>query len=274
MLYTEKTLDQVIPEGNIIVFAPHYDDFLFGIGGLALGWRKMGIQKNVTIRQLFTRSNYLAHSGAANFDPSTPRVQKATGIRLIEDLNCIDEILGRFQYTYELGGENECFTRDKKMSESGMEFPHGMYEDFDDTDRAILQRMIARVEAVAGREDTALVFPLAIREHIDHFIVREAGLAVARRGGNKAAFYFQEDKPYTGNADATEWQRITDWVASNPLEARVYPADAARVVELAFTHYVSQVDETYRQGVMDRGAALQAQYGADSTLDQLYRYNA
>jgi hypothetical protein len=73
-------------------------------------------------------------------------------------------------------GEPECFLRAKAMAEGEMEFPHGMYADFSEQDTAIFERLKGRVRGWAAQEDTALVFPLAIKEHIDHFITREAGL--------------------------------------------------------------------------------------------------
>ena len=105
---------------------------------------------------------------------------------MLEDQECIDEILGRFNYRYEIAGENECFTRGKTFADSEMEFPHGMYEDFDETDEQIFKRMKQRISLWTDCRDTALIFPIAFKEHIDHFLVREAAVEVAKEIGAKA----------------------------------------------------------------------------------------
>jgi len=46
------------------------------------------------------------------------------------------------------------------------------------------------------------------------------------------------------------------------------------VVELAFKHYTSQVEEVYRKGVMERAEQLRMLYGADEPCDRLYVYNS
>ena len=230
--------------------------------------------KRFHILQIFTRSNYQAGSGAANFDTSLERVKFATGRRLLEDLDCLDELLGEHHYRYELLGERECFLRDKVMADSEMEFPHGMYADFNEQDRQIFARLQARVQGWASQPDTALVFPLAIKEHIDHFLTREAGITVARQLGRqaKARFYFQEDKPYAGIQTAEEAARIERFIEDNGLLPRLYPSHPEAIVELAFKHYTSQVEEVYRKGVMQRAAGLQTLYGLEQPADRLFAF--
>ncbi|SEN87797.1 hypothetical protein [Paenibacillus sp. OV219] len=269
-------IEAVIPERNIIVISPHYDDFLFFLGGYVLELAEQGLlhTKSFRIVNVFSRSNYLAHTGSGNFDSSLDRQKLATGKRLLEDLGCIDELLGSYNYGYELLGENECFTRGKQLADSEMEFPHGMYADFTEQDHEIFARMITRTKEWATLSDTALVFPVAFKEHIDHFIVREAAVAVAKELGGEArsTIYFQEDKPYGGIATEEEMARIEAWVGSHPLERRIYRHHPEAVVQLAFKHYVSQVDDVYRVGVMNRANALRSQYGTEFPCDQLYRY--
>jgi hypothetical protein len=269
-------IQDVIPEANIVVFAPHYDDFLLGIGGYVLELKAQDLlpSKKFHVLLIFSRSNYQARSGAANFDTSLERVKFATGKRLLEDLECLDELLGERPYRYELLGERECFLRAKAMADSEMEFPHGMYEDFSEQDTEIFERLRGWVRRWAAQEDTALVFPLAIKEHIDHFITREAGIIVAEELGSqaKASFYFQEDKPYAGIQTAEEAERIEEFVQTHRLQPRVFPNHPERVVELAFKHYPSQVEEVYRKGVMDRAEQLKAMYGLDVPCDRMFEY--
>ena len=97
-------IKDIIPEKNIVVFSPHFDDVLFMLGGYINELKKEKIlgTKNFHIIIIFSRSNYLAGTGKRNFDNSLDRIKLATGKRLLEDQDCNDELLGRFSYTYEL----------------------------------------------------------------------------------------------------------------------------------------------------------------------------
>ena len=271
-------ISEVIPQSNIIVFSPHFDDFLFMLGGYAIELKRSGLlnTKNIHINIIFSKSNYLAGTGAGNFDKSLERIKLATGKRLLEDQECIDELVGNFNYRYELAGEDECFTRGKKFADSEMEFPHGMYDDFDETDKQIFSRMKERILLWTECKDTALVFPIAFKEHIDHFLVREAAVEVAKETGTKsnAVFYFQEDKPYGGIATSIEKTRIDDFINTHNLEYRTYKYDSESVIELAFKHYVSQVEEVYKTGIRNRSKFLQEALNADGPCDRIYVYNS
>lgn len=267
-------IQDVIVETNIVIFSPHFDDVLFMLGGYINEMKEADLlhTKNFHVAIIFSRSNYLAGTGDGNFDTTLDRVKLATGKRLLEDQDCNDELLGRFNYTYELFGEDECFTRGKNFADSEMEFPHGMYEDFDEQDEEIFERMRSRIAQWSAMEDVALIFPTAFKEHIDHFIVREAAMAVADEMGEarKAAFYFQEDKPYGGIADDEELERINSFIEENTLEARTYTCDPQKVIDLAFKHYVSQVEEVYKTGIRERSRVLKQQVKSEKPCDRIY----
>lgn len=267
-------IEKVINEKNIVIFSPHFDDVLFMLGGYINEMKdaKLLHTKTFHIVIIFSRSNYLAGTGDGNFDNSLDRVKMATGKRLLEDQDCNDELLGRFNYTYELSGENECFTRGKNFADSEMEFPHGMFDDFDEQDEEIFVRMKRRIAQWSMVEDVAMIFPTAFKEHIDHFIVREAAVAVANETGRhrKAAFYFQEDKPYGGISDQAELARIDSFVKENTLETRTYTCDPQKVIDLAFKHYVSQVEEVYKTGICERSRVLKEQMKSEKPCDRIY----
>ena len=271
-------IENVIKEKNIVVFAPHFDDSIFMTGNYFLEMQENELlqSKNIEIALLFARSNYLAGTGQSNFDTSLDRQKLATGKRILEDMSCLDELLGAFAYQYRVFGEKECFVRGKSPADSEMEFPHGMYDDFNEDDWAIMDRMECRINRYTQMEDTALVFPIAFKEHIDHFITREAGLKVAKALGEKAKakFYFQEDKPYGGIADENEQSRIKKFVKDNPLEKIVYRAHPENLLILAFKHYISQVEEVYKTGIRNRSQMLQVEYALDCPCDQMYLYHA
>jgi len=267
-------IEEVIPEKQIVIFAPHYDDVLLGLGGYVLELKAVDrlFSKQFHVLQLFSRSNYQTGSGKGNYDTSLERIKFATGRRLIEDLDCLDELFGEHAYRYELLGERECMLRAKFLADCEMEFPHGLYEDFSDEDRQIFNRLQNLVRTWAAYEDTALVFPLAIKEHIDHFITREAGITIAKEleTSSKARFYFQEDKPYAGIQTPEEVERIRTFIESNTLASRFYKTSPDKVVKLAFKHYISQVDEVYQKGVLQRPEQLKELYGLTDSCDCIY----
>jgi len=269
-------ISQVIPEKNIVVFAPHFDDVLFMLGGyiLELREKKLLDTKKFHILLLFPRSNYLARTGDGNRDTSLERQKLATGIRLLEDMDCLDELLGEFNYRYELAGEKECFTRAKAFADSEMEYPCGRYEDFAEDDWAILDRLKTRVGHWAKKQDTALVFPLGIKEHIDHFITREAGIITAREMGVTAlaTFYFQEDKPYGGLASQEELNRVDTFIKDNKLASEIYRHHPEEVIRLAFKHYTSQVEEVYKKGIRERSNFLSKTVGKNYPCDRMLKF--
>lgn len=270
-------ISEVIPETNIVFFSPHYDDFLFMLGGYVNELKRNNLlsTKNFHINIIFSRSNYLAGTGKNNFDTSLDRIKLATGKRLLEDQECINALLGEFNYRYQLFGEGECFTRGKSMADSEMEFPHGMYDDFDEKDKSIFERMKVRIRVLAKLTDTALIFPTAFKEHIDHFIVREAAIEVAKEMGTSAnaTFYFQEDKPYGGIATDIEKERIDHFIKEHKLQSRSYHYDPESMIDLAFTYYISQVEEVYKTGIRNRSKLLQELLHADYPCDRIYYYN-
>ena len=101
--------EELIPESNIVIFSPHYDDVLLGLGGYILGLNASGLRSSKTFRVqlIFSRSNYQVGSGAANYDRNLERIKFATGNRLMEDIACLDQLLGEHNYSYELLREKE-----------------------------------------------------------------------------------------------------------------------------------------------------------------------
>lgn len=269
--------EEVIPEKNIVLFAPHFDDFLLTSGGYFNELKKNGLlkSKKFHIIVLFSVNNYMAGSGQDNYDTSPERLKLATGSALIEDTGCANEILGEYGYRYELAMEKDCLLRGKLLTEGEMEFPHGMYEDFNEEDWGVFKRLQVRIKEWAKEEDTALIFPLAIREHLDHFITREAAISVAKELGQnaKAKFYFQEDKPYAGMAGEQELKRIDEFISSNSLEDRFFHYDPEQVIELAFKHYKSQVEEIYGEAIRKRSLDLTEKYVNVLPYDRAFLYN-
>lgn len=277
MFYTK--IKDVIPEKNIICISPHYDDFLFFLGGYILELQKKGLfeQKTFTNVSTFSRSNYQERDSQGNKDQSLKRIQYASGIRFIEDLECLDVLLGAHNYFYRVMGEEESQVRGKILNEGEgeMEMAFGSYENMDEHDEAILERMQKVLAEYMKEEDTAIILPLSMKGHIDHFIVREAGICAAREAGLdcKATVYFAEDKPYAGMMDEYESKINDDFIKENDLADKAFAHHPKTILKLAFKHYPSQVDEVYRTGIYKRSHDLKKFYNVSCECDRIYQYN-
>jgi hypothetical protein len=262
-----------IPEHRIVVFSPHFDDVACMLAGWLLAMQAAGSLegREFLFIVLFSLSNYTARAGEANYDSGTERVRQATGTRLLEDIACLDELVGPHRYRYELGLEKECLLRGGRLSDPEFEFPHGTYEDFDAEDWAILARIESRAGELLAEGDTALVVPAAYREHKDHFIAREAArlaYAKAKEAGRlSASLYFLEDKPYAGLADAAESARVMAFAEEDQLNGFAYRVDSLAVAGLVQRFYPSQFEEIYRTGIVGRGRDLARKLGLEGELD-------
>lgn len=261
----------VVKEKNIVVFSPHYDDFPLMMAGFILELKKEGLlqTKKFTNVNVFSRSNYQLRDIEGNQDTSLSRIKYAVGNRILEDMSCMDELFGLGNYSYRLLCEFDCQIRGKKVADSEMEFHHGTYEDLDDNDHAIIDRVRAAALEYMDLEDTALFFPAGFKEHIDHFIVREAGIKAMKSSG-RTKVYFAEEKPLSGISSKEEEQRIYDMMQQMKYEQIAFKCDPQAVTDLVFKHYVSQVEEVYRKGIFQRAKKLKSDHMSDHYLDSFY----
>ncbi|MCL1895933.1 MAG: hypothetical protein FWG03_05240 [Clostridiales bacterium] len=276
-----QNIEDVIPEPEIVCVSPHYDDFLFFLGSYVLGMKGRGLldTKRFTNISCMSRTNYQERDLEGNKDRSLKRLQYATGIRFIEDLECLDDLLGPRNFIYRVMGEDESQVRGKVFNESEgeMEMAFGSYETMDGSDWDILRRLEACILELAGRDDTAIVLPLSMKGHIDHFIVREAGVramiaAESKAAEPKAAFYFAEDKPYAGIMTDDESRVNDDFIAEHALADRAFAGYPKEILRLAYLHYPSQVDTIYDEGVIARNEQLKQIYDTYADTDRIYKW--
>lgn len=270
------SIRDIIKEKNILILSPHYDDVLLTFGGYLdrLVRDNLLDTKNLHIVHLFSRSNYQARDDAGNQDLSLQRIKYATGIRLLEDLDCLDELLGFGNYSYELKAERECVLRQTSWKPGeAFEFPQGTKDDFRQEEWQIYHRVKTYARDWLAASDTALLIPLGIKEHIDHVIVRDAVMEALHESGGKAnaVVYLGEDQPYAGLADGEDWAKVRLFLDGIRTETMDYGVDVLRKSELLFRHYTSQVEESYRRGVLDRAGQLRAENHHDTDMERIYR---
>lgn len=270
-------IEEIIPESSVICVSPHYDDFLFFLGGYVLELKSKGLlhTKKFTNISTFSRSNYQVDDEVGNRDRSLVRVQKATGIRFIEDLQCLDALFGPHNYTYRVMGEEEALVRGAPVSggDGEMEMSVGSYDSIQEQDWEILRRMEVCIRELAATSDTAIVLPLAMKSHIDHFIVREAGVRVKSGENVKATFYFAEDKPYAGLMTAKDSAINDDFIDQHKLIPCAFTHHPKELIQLAYDHFPSQTDGVYDEGIYNRSNQLKQIYNTDTDCDRIYKYN-
>jgi hypothetical protein len=271
-----KHINEVIAEKNIIILSPHYDDVVLTFGGYlgALVSNQLIQTKNIRVIHVFSRSNYQLRDDEGNRDQSLKRIQYATGIRLLEDLNCLDELIGHGNYTYEIMAERECMMRQKSWKAGeAFEFPHGTKEDFNTEDWDIYEKIKKQACKWLISKDSAILLPLGIKEHIDHILLREAFMDALDELEQKtnAIIIFGEDQPYAGLADKNDWDIARSYLNALPHIEINYPVDIERKSGLLMKHYPSQVEESYREGILKRAEQLRLECGNDSGVERLYR---
>jgi len=271
-----KKIVEVIPEKNIIILSPHYDDVPLTFGGYLneLTHNQLVKTKNIRIVNIFSRSNYQARDDQGNSDGSLKRMQFATGIRLLEDLNCLDALIGKGHYSYEIKAERECVVRQKNWKPGeAFEFPQGTRNDFDDEDWQIFNRIKKYAREWLLLKETALLLPIGIKEHIDHIILREAVIETLNELDQKVAatIYFGEDQPYTGLADKADWAKIRDFISKNPVDHADYLIDEGKKTKLVWDYYPTQVEDSYREGILNRSKQLKEENESNSGVERIYR---
>ncbi len=269
-------IQTVLEEKNIIILSPHYDDVPLTFGGYLSSLENAGLvpAKKIRIILIFSRSNYQARDDKGNRDGSMTRIQYATGIRLLEDLNCLDDLLGHGNYDYEIKAERECVLRQKtwKPGEK-FEFPHGTRKNFDSEDWEIYERIKRYAYNWLKEEDTAILLPLCVKEHIDHVILREAVFSAweEMKNHSKAVLYLGEDQPYTGLADDHDWETVKNFLSGFEITTIDYLIDESRKMDLVWKYYPTQVEESYRTGVNNRAIQLKKINKADSGVERMYK---
>lgn len=273
----KKDIREVIEEENIICMSPHYDDLLFFIGGYVLELKKQGLleTKEFSNVHMASRSNYQERDIQGNSDQSLKRVQFATGIRFIEDLECLDALFGQNNYMFYAMGEEESQVRGKAFREGSdeMEMAFGSYDTMDEKEYAILGRLTKKFKTFLVKENTAVILPLCIKGHIDHFLVREAGLHAIKELGKsrKASVYFAEDKPYAGLMTQSESKMNDDFITEHSLKDIAFAHHPQTVLELAYKHYPSQIDKIFNTGIEQRNEFLKELYNTKEDCDRIYK---
>ena len=86
-----------------------------------------------------------------------------------------------------------------------------------------------------------------------------------------ATIYLGEDQPYAGLADKNDWDITRSYLNALPLIEINDPIDTVRKSDFLMKHYPSQVEESYREGILNRAEQLRQEHGSDTGVECIYR---
>ena len=86
-----------------------------------------------------------------------------------------------------------------------------------------------------------------------------------------ATIYFGEDQPYTGLADKADWAITWNFIDKYPVDPIDYLIDENKKVKFVWDYYPTQVEDSYRQGILNRSKQLKEEYGSNAGVERIYR---
>ncbi len=172
---------------KITVVSPHRDDAAFSLGLAIEHWLASG--HTVRVLNCFTQSAYAPYSDAEMLHPND-RVSFVAALRKREDAAWNKMLGGKLQFT-----DLDLLDAPVRLA---CEFGEIFTVEIRPGDRAVA-RVAGAISKMLRGAQGALVLPLALGDHIDHRVCRQAGLEVIASSPVPVAFY--EDLPYVARID-------------------------------------------------------------------------
>lgn len=228
-------IEDLIGPGPLLYLAPHCDDAAFSSAGLLHACSSRAIE--VRIVTCFSRSAH-ARSGLGS-DPAV-----VTRAREEEDRRFLATLPGPAHVRW-LGLDDAPL----RPAHRGR---HPCKETSMTAEDQALGEQIERSLADELAHASCVLAPLGLGRHIDHLIVRDLGVRLARRG--RARVVLWEDLPYAGRVTLTALEREIEATVEEiglPLQPRLlHAAQLEAHKQAALACYPSQVIEVHRSGVL------------------------
>ncbi len=204
-----------------IIFSPHIDDAFLSLGGSILDWKEKG--ENILVVNVFSVSNYTQY-GIGEAEEVTEerkkeeiKVQKKTGVSSVF-LDFPEALLRG----YEMQKKEPYYPNKLNKKAEKKWFPQ-----------------IKEVLFSYFKEEEEVYFPLAIGNHVDHLLVREAGRSFLKKKEKKGTVWFYEDIPY-----AQRYKLPENFIKKMGLNSFKKEIDLSRKVGIV-KEYNSQVEEKW-----------------------------
>lgn len=231
------------PAKRKIILAPHYDDFILSLGGLAGIWKINNAEAEEAV--VFSQTNFI-NDKTGSFDNSVENIAKISAIRYQEELKAVAN-LGKIKISSL--GFLDASARGLKEVVGGANSLN-----FNEPDREILNNLAKKISSYLS-QPLQLFVPLAIRFHQDHLLVKKAFLLALKQSKKPVAeIFFYEDLPYA-NANKKDWRPINDFIKTNKLITLTYPINLGQKLALV-EFYPSQIDQTLYTGLIGRALKL------------------
>lgn len=229
---------------KIVVLSPHRDDAAFSLGLSIEQWLAAG--HAVQVLNCFTQSDHAPFSDAESLH-SNDRTSFVSALRKREDAAWNKLLGGRLRYA------------DLDLLDAPLRLVCSVGEvltlPFRAGDRAVARvaGAIAKLARAGTPDGLALILPLAVGGHIDHRVVRQAGIEALAGSPLPIAFY--EDLPYTAQPDGVAQIGTLVEGTGMPLQPG-FPVEADIAAEAAATRkrrmaecYDSQIDSGVAQQI-------------------------
>jgi LmbE family N-acetylglucosaminyl deacetylase len=187
--------------GHLVVLSPHSDDAAYSLAGLIRHCHDLGTP--ITIVTVFSRSAYAPRLLFRGRD-------RVTRIRRLEDERFAATVAPGCQMRW-LDEPDARLRQDYRGAEAHTSRP------LTAGDRALIGKLALAFHTLIDVNATVCL-PLGVGGHVDHLIVRDAGLGLARTGGD--SLYFYEDLPYAAGYTPSEmkaWVQRATFAGATPL---------------------------------------------------------
>ncbi|WP_419804269.1 PIG-L family deacetylase [Terriglobus sp.] len=244
---------------RVAILSPHRDDAAFSCGLIMLALLHAGA--DLTVVNVFTRSDYAVD--LQTVDPALPQVDAVSRARRLEDEHFVEDItasVGRDSGSVQLHdfGWLDAPLRLNIKTERVLEAPL--------TDAEVEQQAAGLAAQIACLPLFDAVFaPIALGDHIDHRIVRQA--AGRCTAADRLCFY--EDLPYAARLTSAERKhQAFRAVPSNPtqhfLPHALHLPNGPHLKKRFAMHYPSQIAE----GVADEMASYAEQWSSGTGVER------
>ncbi len=239
---------------KILIVSPHRDDAAFSLGLAVEAWLAAG--HAVTVLNCFTLSEYAPYSDVGSLH-ANDRQSFATAVRKREDIAWNKLIRDAVRF-------NDLDLLDAPLR-LAMSLDEAMATPIRAGDRAVARVAGSIAKWAKAGPERAVVLPLAIGDHVDHRVAREAGQQALAELPVPMGYY--EDLPYAARPEAQDRMaalagelspEFEPVFATEPVNLKPAKGRKRRIAEC----YDSQIDSPTAEQI----AAFSGQYGGRERL--------
>lgn len=210
-----------LSDDRIIVIAPHCDDVAYSLGGAAQA-NLLKIGKVITA---FSKSSYTITGHGPIETVSASRAKEEAA------------------YCETIGATLELLNYTDACDRLETQDPAKYLSADNAIDHRLLSEITQRILSAVPNQNTLVMFPLGLGNHLDHRIIAEAGFELGKKGLSVA---FYEDAPYDDSIKEDEIRKRTDRASSKLLPVELHHGRFEEKCKVLDQHYPTQFDNSER----------------------------